>query len=83
MARRASLLDARRRLRGVCGISGVCRCHDVCFAEEFVCHAYVDDPIVFKRQTGLNFPSHTDGVVLYERLLSLLEAKKIRTVIGQ
>lgn len=48
-----------------------------------VCHAYVDDPIRFKEQTGLNFPSHAEGVVLHEKVLALLREEKIQTVIGQ
>ena len=48
-----------------------------------VCHAYVDDSIQFKEQTGLNFPSHSDGVTLHEKVLRLLNENKIQTVIGQ
>ncbi|MFP6641751.1 MAG: NADPH:quinone oxidoreductase family protein [Myxococcota bacterium] len=48
-----------------------------------VCHAYVDDPIAFKGQTGLNFPSHAEGVILHERVLGLLAEGKVETVIGQ
>jgi len=48
-----------------------------------VCHAYTDDPVAFKRQTGLNFPSHEDGVVLHGKVLALLEEKKIRPIVGQ
>lgn len=48
-----------------------------------VCHAYVDDPLAFKKQTGLNFPSHADGVALHERVLGLLAEGRVRPVIGQ
>lgn len=48
-----------------------------------VCHAYVDDPIAFKRDTGLNFPSHADGEALHRRILQLLADGKVETVIGQ
>jgi len=48
-----------------------------------VCHAYVDDPIEFKRMTGLNFPAHADGVVLHEKILDLLSRGQIETVIGR
>lgn len=48
-----------------------------------VCHAYVDDSIAFKSETGLNFPSHAEGVTLHNRVLDLLEKKKVATVIGQ
>jgi NADPH2:quinone reductase len=48
-----------------------------------VCHAYVDDPIAFKRATGLNFPSHGGGVALHARILRLLDEGRVRPVIGQ
>jgi len=48
-----------------------------------VCHAYVDDPIAFKRQTGLNFPSHAAGEVLHEGILRALRDGTVRAVIGQ
>lgn len=48
-----------------------------------VCHAYVDDSLEFKRQTGLNFPSHADGVALHARILDLLGEGRVRPVIGQ
>lgn len=48
-----------------------------------VCHAYVDDPIAFKQTTGLNFPSHADGVALHSRILDLLAEGRVRPVIGQ
>ena len=48
-----------------------------------VCHAYVDDPIAFKRDTGLNFPSHADGEALHKRVLDLLAKGAVRPVIGQ
>jgi NADPH2:quinone reductase len=48
-----------------------------------VCHAYVDDPLAFRRQTGFNFPSHEDGVRLHQKVLDLLRRKEIRAVIGQ
>jgi NADPH:quinone reductase len=48
-----------------------------------VCHAYVDDPVVFKRLSGFNFPAHHDGERLHAELLSLFAAGKIRTVVGQ
>ncbi len=48
-----------------------------------VCHAYVDDPVVFKRMTGFNFPSHHDGEQLHNELLALLAAGKVRAVVGQ
>lgn len=48
-----------------------------------VCHAYVDDPILFKEQTGLNFPSHAQGVALHDKAIALLESGAVRTVIGQ
>jgi NADPH2:quinone reductase len=48
-----------------------------------VCHAYVADPLEFKRQTGMNFPAHADGVRLHNQLLSHLADGKIRPIVGQ
>jgi len=48
-----------------------------------VCHAYVGDPIVFKRLSGFNFPAHSDGARLHAELLSLFAAGKLRAVVGQ
>tara|TARA_B100001540_G_scaffold302544_1_gene310147 strand:+ start:2305 stop:3342 length:1038 start_codon:yes stop_codon:yes gene_type:complete len=48
-----------------------------------VCHAYVDDPIEFRKLTGLNFPSHSSGVAMHEEILTLFAKKKIRAVVGQ
>jgi NADPH2:quinone reductase len=48
-----------------------------------VCHAYVDDPVVFKRLSGFNFPSHHDGERLHHELLALFAAGKLRAVVGQ
>jgi NADPH2:quinone reductase len=48
-----------------------------------VCHAYVDDPVVFKRLSGFNFPSHHDGERLHAELLALFAAGKLRAIVGQ
>jgi NADPH2:quinone reductase len=49
-----------------------------------VCHAYVDDPVVFKQLTGgFNFPAHRDGEKLHADLLALFAAGKLRPVVGQ
>ncbi len=48
-----------------------------------VCHAYVDDPVVFKRMTDFNFPSHHDGERLHAELLALFAAGKLRAIVGQ
>lgn len=49
-----------------------------------VCHAYVDDPVVFKRMTGgFNFPSHHDGEKLHARLMDLFAAGTLRPIVGQ
>ena len=48
-----------------------------------VCHAYVDDPVVFKRLSGFNFPSHHDGEQLHAELLALFAAGTLRAVVGQ
>ena len=47
-----------------------------------VCHAYTQDALEFKRVTGLNFPSHTDGVRLHEELLRMIAAGTIRPIAG-
>ena len=48
-----------------------------------VCHAYVDDPVVFKRLSGFNFPAHSDGERLHAELLSLFAAGKLRAIVGR
>ncbi len=48
-----------------------------------VCHAYVDDPLAFRRQTGFNFPSHEDGVRVHREVIELLRQGAFRPVIGQ
>ncbi len=48
-----------------------------------VCHAYVDDPVVFKRMTGFNFPAHLDGERLHAELLALFAAGKLRPIVGR
>jgi NADPH:quinone reductase len=48
-----------------------------------VCHAYVEDPLAFRRATGFNFPSHADGERLHEQVLDLLRSGAIRAVVGQ
>jgi NADPH:quinone reductase len=47
-----------------------------------VCHAYTEDPLEFKRATGLNFPSHADGLRLHEDLLRMIAAGTIHPVVG-
>jgi NADPH2:quinone reductase len=47
-----------------------------------VCHAYTEDPVEFKRATGLNFPSHADGVRLHEDLLRMIADGTIRPIAG-
>jgi NADPH2:quinone reductase len=49
-----------------------------------VCHAYVDDPVDFKRMTnGFNFPAHRDGEALHAALLDMIEAGTVRPIVGQ
>jgi NADPH2:quinone reductase len=48
-----------------------------------VCHAYVDDPIAFKRNTTFNFPAHRDGERVHSELLDLVRAGTIRPIIGR
>jgi NADPH2:quinone reductase len=47
-----------------------------------VCHAYVDDPIAFKRDTTFNFPAHRDGEQVHAELLRMVADGSIRPVIG-
>ena len=47
-----------------------------------VCHAYTEDSLAFKRATGLNFPSHADGVRLHDDLLRMITAGTIRPTAG-
>lgn len=47
-----------------------------------VCHAYTEDALEFKRATGMNFPSHADGVRVHQDLLSMIDAGTIRPVTG-
>jgi NADPH2:quinone reductase len=47
-----------------------------------VCHAYTEDALAFKRATGLNFPSHADGVRLHDDLLRMIAAGTIRPIAG-
>jgi NADPH2:quinone reductase len=47
-----------------------------------VCHAYTEDSLEFKRATGLNFPSHADGVRLHEDLLRMIASGTIRPIAG-
>jgi NADPH:quinone reductase len=48
-----------------------------------VCHAYVDDPVVFKRMSGFNFPAHHDGEQLHAELLQLFAEGALRAIVGQ
>ena len=48
-----------------------------------VCHAYVDDPVVFKRLSGFNFPAHADGERLHAELLSRFATGDLRAIVGQ
>jgi NADPH:quinone reductase len=48
-----------------------------------VCHAYVDDPVVFKRLSGFNFPAHRDGEHLHAELLELFAAGTLRPIVGR
>ena len=48
-----------------------------------VCHAYVDDPVVFKRLSGFNFPAHGDGERLHAELLAHFAEGRLRAVVGQ
>lgn len=48
-----------------------------------VCHAYVDDPVMFRRLTGLNFTARADGLRTHSTILRLLSQGKIKPVIGR
>ncbi len=48
-----------------------------------VCHAYVDDPVVFKQLSGFNFPAHHDGERLHAELLDLFASGRLRPIVGQ
>jgi NADPH2:quinone reductase len=48
-----------------------------------VCHAYVDDPVAFKRASSYNFPSHADGERVHGHLLDLVREGKVRPVVGR
>jgi NADPH:quinone reductase len=65
-----SSLTVRPLLFGNCSIVGVC-------------HAYVADPLAFKRATGFNFPSHRSGEALHERVLALIAQGKVRPIVGR
>ena len=47
-----------------------------------VCHAYTEDALEFRRATGLNFPSHADGVRIHEHLLRMIADGTIRPIAG-
>jgi NADPH2:quinone reductase len=47
-----------------------------------VCHAYTEDALAFRRATGLNFPSHADGVRIHEDLLEMIATGTIRPIVG-
>jgi NADPH2:quinone reductase len=47
-----------------------------------VCHAYTENSLEFKRATGMNFPSHDDGVRLHEDLLGMIAAGTIHPTVG-
>ena len=47
-----------------------------------VCHAYTENSLEFKRATGLNFPSHADGVRIHDDLLKMIAAGTIRPIAG-
>jgi NADPH:quinone reductase len=48
-----------------------------------VCLAYVDEPISFRRFTGCNFVSHSDGEKVHEMILDLVRTEQVRPVVGQ
>ena len=48
-----------------------------------VCHVYVDDPVMFRRLTGLNFTARADGLRTHATVVRLLRQGKIRPVVGR
>jgi NADPH2:quinone reductase len=48
-----------------------------------VCHAYVEDPVAFKRLSGHNFPSTADGRRLHGELVELLLDGSLRPVVDR
>jgi len=46
-----------------------------------VCLAYAADPLATRMTTGLNWPSRAEGVETHQRLLGMLQAGDIRTVV--
>jgi NADPH2:quinone reductase len=47
-----------------------------------VCHAYTDDALEFKRTTGMNFPSHADGMRVHGDILRMIDDGAIHPVSG-
>jgi NADPH:quinone reductase len=47
-----------------------------------VCHAYVEDALEFKRLTGLNFPTHADGVRIHRDVLRMIAEGSVRPIAG-
>ncbi len=48
-----------------------------------MCHVYVDDPVAFRRLTGLNFTARADGQRTHASIVRLLRQGRIRPVIGR
>lgn len=48
-----------------------------------VCHVYVDDPVMFRRLSGLNFTAKADGLRTHAAIVRLLRQGKIRPVVGR
>lgn len=47
-----------------------------------VCHAYVDDPVAFKRDTTFNFASHADGERVHDALVDMVRSGAVRPIVG-
>jgi NADPH2:quinone reductase len=48
-----------------------------------VCHAYTDDAVALKQETGFNFPTRADGERVHAELLRLIETGAIRPLVDR
>lgn len=48
-----------------------------------VCHVYVEDPLEFRKATGLNFSPRLHGLKVHSELLDMLQTGRLKTVIGR
>jgi NADPH2:quinone reductase len=48
-----------------------------------VCHAYVGDPLAFRRLAGFNFMAQSDGAKIHSIVLDLIRAGTLKPVVGR